>query len=1859
MKRFLAVLLAVSMIVSVFPLTASATDDPTETSQSSASAVADADTRYTYQSIFDLNNTRYDGRIWTDKTVSTGDLTYTGNVRELGDDKQYHDNNQVVVKKCEGEDLLVSYSALASTTTVLSETDAPIDLVLVLDLSPMSNSVSGKLDSMLRAVESAAAHMMALNENNRVAIVAYSSQAVTLLPLGHYSSITMTRDDADPSQATAVTCTYEQGETTGNKTFHVSYQNRTPVNKYTQMGIYAGMKILAEEGNTSVSIGEGQTEVTRQPALILLSEGEPKIASTNISQPTLSTVQADGTIVTNGEEGLSTAFDMYNIFVDRVEIMRNNGLADSTGPEADDRHAQAFATLLTAAYMKKEVTKNYFKDRSESSMQVYTMGINTATANSPSLAQIVLDPSSYLAAGASNKFSDDFIGYADSYFDTSGSVTIQNAGEKDTVFDRDPSLGLTGIDDLKYNDGYYDVKGSGAVFDWDNVFDVVLSQVTQNTAKVPTLVDQTDVTGQESGWLSYTDPLGDYMEVKDVKALIIDDVIYRTPFKSNGTIKGAAATIYTFSGTANNPVYGSHDLKDINIYVTEANGRQEFHVDIPAALLPLRQTTVTENAKGQVIGYTHNNAYPFRLVYSVGLQAGVLDENGKVDLSAVSEDYLETHTQADGTVYFYEGQYSGNGQGEGTVGQDDKTIGDAFVTYTPALDNPFYYVEEDTPLYLSKSVNDPAKSPFDEDTTYYFQIDYYAAAEEGQHPAEKVTAWVERPGSTLRGYSLIEKEGQLYLEAGAPRLGNLADFRKEKVDQVKGSTNYTDTADIYLYLSYTGQTGEGNNHAFQVFHGNNGRLSAPLPDGTLTVNKTVVGDGHHTGEQDSWADQAFSFTISYTPADGTEEITESFTLKNNESKLFYVARGTRWTVTENAPTSIEGHDWTTQVQVTGAGIDLDHRDDPATVSGTMPEGGRVALNYTNTLNYTPTTGTLVVAKFVDGDTAQATAESFQFTLTGPVGTGGSQTASPADHNTQRSTELAPGTYTITETQPGPGWTASYIVTGSERIGGDRNEAPATGYEAEVEIEAGRTTAVTFTNHYTAPDPVPEDPDAVTLPGEALTVSKEYTGDVYDGEVSFTLTAGSYTALSDETVPEEPPANGSAVGSDTGDPGAATDPETPVVPDDPTSPNEPTVPGTPEPGAGAPDSGNEKEEAGSADDQLTAEGPAAEGASASAPPLRAALPVSDRTDSEPTDDMTDVPDDVMNDDTSHMPDGGTDSEQNTVPDAPSEELPVTVPMPEGSVNGEKTVTIHGTGSAQFGGIIFERPGIYTYTVTEDISASVTGGSMEWDASEYTVTVTVSDLDKDGTLEAVATYGKGTDSYDYDADYAMLFTNTFTPDPEPEPQPGLTVTKTADTGSIEVGETVTYTVTVANTGDVELHNVTITDTLWGQGVDTAVIGGTPVDVSSGSYTIGSLAINERVTIVYNYTADRDDEGGAISNTATAQAEDGTTDRDTQTVTVDEDETGNGDEPVIPPTPSTGTLRIQKTVSGTGADADGSFQFLITLSRTITGSYDGVWFDDGQAVVTIQAGQTLTITGLPYGVRYTVAELDSGDYTVTAENETGTIGTPNRIVRFHNHLDAPAENVPDDTPEDLNTEDHIAYLIGFPDGTIRPEEDITRAEVATIFFRLLTDEARTQYWSQTSPYPDVDSGDWYNNAVSTLTNMGIMEGKDDGAFHPLDAITKAEFATIAVRFFDYTAEYREGTFADVDGDVWYADYIQAASDVGLIEGDGTGNFEPMRYITRAEAATIVNRTLGRVPHEDHLLPRAEMITWPDNADMQAWYYEAMQEATNSHDYSWTAKAGERVEQWTGKLDERDWAALEREWSNANSAPGGEIMQ
>ena len=246
------------------------------------------------------------------------------------------------------------------------------------------------------------------------------------------------------------------------------------------------------------------------------------------------------------------------------------------------------------------------------------------------------------------------------------------------------------------------------------------------------------------------------------------------------------------------------------------------------------------------------------------------------------------------------------------------------------------------------------------------------------------------------------------------------------------------------------------------------------------------------------------------------------------------------------------------------------------------------------------------------------------------------------------------------------------------------------------------------------------------------------------------------------------------------------------------------------------------------------------------------------------------------------------------------------------------------------------------------------------------------------------------------------------------------------------------------------------------------------------------------------------------------------------------------------------------------------------------------------------------------------------------------------------------PDNSPVGLNTEDHVAYIIGYEDGTVRPGANITRAEVATIFFRLLTDETRESYWSQSSGFTDVASGAWYNNAVSTLTRAGILDGYEDGSFRPNASITRAEFTKIAVSFFKHVGGASSTPFSDVPESAWYAEFVKAAAELGLIDGYEDGTFRPNAPITRAEACTIVNRTLGRAPDKDNLLPEHEMLTWPDNS-RDAWYYAQIQEATNSHDYQWLGA----IELWTAKLAERDWDALEKEWSNAYSAPGGEVAR
>lgn len=223
-------------------------------------------------------------------------------------------------------------------------------------------------------------------------------------------------------------------------------------------------------------------------------------------------------------------------------------------------------------------------------------------------------------------------------------------------------------------------------------------------------------------------------------------------------------------------------------------------------------------------------------------------------------------------------------------------------------------------------------------------------------------------------------------------------------------------------------------------------------------------------------------------------------------------------------------------------------------------------------------------------------------------------------------------------------------------------------------------------------------------------------------------------------------------------------------------------------------------------------------------------------------------------------------------------------------------------------------------------------------------------------------------------------------------------------------------------------------------------------------------------------------------------------------------------------------------------------------------------------------------------------------------------------------------------LETGEHFNYVIGYTDGTIRPNGNISRAEVATIFFRLLTDDARAEFDSVENNFKDVAAGSWYNRAISTLAKAGILLGDENGNFRPNDSITRAEMATIIARFDKLTETGK--TFTDIKGH-WAQEAIEMAATKGWLNGYPDGSFHPNNAITRAETFKMINRVLNRnvVSQKDLLLD--DMNVWSDNSDPEAWFYYDVQEATNNHEC-------ERIdmsehERWTKKLTDIDWASYQ----------------
>lgn len=276
----------------------------------------------------------------------------------------------------------------------------------------------------------------------------------------------------------------------------------------------------------------------------------------------------------------------------------------------------------------------------------------------------------------------------------------------------------------------------------------------------------------------------------------------------------------------------------------------------------------------------------------------------------------------------------------------------------------------------------------------------------------------------------------------------------------------------------------------------------------------------------------------------------------------------------------------------------------------------------------------------------------------------------------------------------------------------------------------------------------------------------------------------------------------------------------------------------------------------------------------------------------------------------------------------------------------------------------------------------------------------------------------------------------------------------------------------------------------------------------------------------------------------------------------------------------------------------------------SYDGIWY---YAEVSAPEGYV----------------LDRTEYEITAKDFSDSLST---AVKYADIV----RNYRGTTPDLLNDSDHFAYVIGYMDGNVRPYGLISRAETTTIFFRLLKDSVRDGNLLTSNTYTDVPDDYWANTAISTMTGLGIVQGRSTTTFDPKAPITRAQFAAICARF-DTGKSNGEQTFSDIQGH-WAEKYIQRAAELGWIKGFEDGTFRPDTYITRAQAMTMINRVLNRIPEdESDLLPG--MNVWPD-CNPGDWFYLAVQEATNSHDFE--HKAG-NYETWTKLMKNPDWTRYE----------------
>ena len=783
-KRMLAGLMAACILWTTLPASAFQEDGPAEPA---ASAVADGDTRYGYKNVLgeDATSTQNAGRMWVDHTVSTANsLTF-----DDGGESE-------TITREEGEDFLVTYSALSSTSEVSILPDTtPSDTIFVLDFSmTMNRNMNGeyvtdkefsttRTKAMLDAMDETITTLKQANADNRVGIVTFCGLSDVLLPLTSLGNITA----VDEYKANAeIPVTGYQGNkpviyTTENRFFSVSESipggnNRNWVrcnieggevnmlSDWTSMqaGLYEALKMFRDNWDTAA-----QNLENRRANVIVITDGDSNTLAKQIEN-------------TPWYENMTTDGGEYN--------QANGGNL-------------AFATLLTAAYLKYEAEQRY------ESCSMYTVGLSTTE-----LMQLLLNPSKYM-----EEHPNDTVTLTKKLWNQYKNETSAPAFSGITFEAAKDNEGNTVPKSYDYVDAFFDTSNADELAD---AFRTITKEIILAEAQPPTDVPEGgDPT--KSGYVTYTAPLGEYMEVKDVKCIIFQNQV----FKKKSTRTSGNCTTYEFTGEVDSPVYDEESLSDIVIQVEQEDGpHQTVTIKIPASVMPLRSNTIRLNSHSldEVVFHETEDDAPMRIVYSVGL----MDEVDRKTLAGVSPEYIAANTADDGTVLFYCNAYGKQEISEG------RTAGSVTAEFTAGDTNPFYYAPAGTVLYTYENGNYMVATEYQKGITYYVKQDYYH--KNGKGDSIYVPGWLGRNDlkeEDTKVETLEDGSKQLVLSRSILKEVNMANARNEK----REGDNRSETADYAYYATEKAR----NPGEFLAYLGNNGRLGLANPLGELTISKTV------------------------------------------------------------------------------------------------------------------------------------------------------------------------------------------------------------------------------------------------------------------------------------------------------------------------------------------------------------------------------------------------------------------------------------------------------------------------------------------------------------------------------------------------------------------------------------------------------------------------------------------------------------------------------------------------------------------------------------------------------------------------------------------------------------------------------------------------------------------------------------------------------------------------------------------------------------------------------------------------------------------------------------------------------------